>query len=202
MMTTAQRIPNVPEHLWTDEVKAVFPIMVPEGAPVKGSDFNSILMLATNPEMAGHWFRFNAGLNAANLIPIRTKEIAILRAAWHYQCEYEWVHHALSGVRAGLSPAEIHLLTQGSAADNPGWSEKERWVIRLADDFCDHNRGASAATWAGLSAHYSQPEIMEVMFVTSAYIALGLVFNSGTLQLEPSFREAALGLGLPMIRGA
>lgn len=77
---SAQRIPNLPPERWTPEVEALFPIMLPPGSAAKGSDFNSILLLAHHPALAGPWLEFNAKIARGFTISARQKEIAILRA--------------------------------------------------------------------------------------------------------------------------
>ena len=115
---SAQRIPNLPPERWTPEVEALFPIMLPPGSAAKGSDFNSILLLAHHPALAGPWLEFNAKIARGFTISARQKEIAILRVAWRRGSDYEWIQHMLSAARAGLAVEDFDALLSDDANGN------------------------------------------------------------------------------------
>lgn len=100
-----QRIPNLPQEQWTPEVEALFPIMLPHGSTGKGSDFNSILLLAHHAELADPWLHFNAKIAQGFVLSARHREILILRVAWRRASDYEWIQHTLSAARPGLTTA-------------------------------------------------------------------------------------------------
>lgn len=195
-MAEKQRIPNLPENQWTPEVEALFPIMVPPTSKAKGSDFNSILVLAQHPRLSEHWLRFNAAASSGFVLPARVKEIAVLRIAWRSQSDYEWVQHMLSGLREGLT-ADDFIALQAELVDER-WDEKDRAVVLAADGLWRY-QNVDDETWSTLAAHFTTEQILELLFVVGGYIALACILNTGKVQLEPVMAEQAEALGLPKL---
>ena len=192
------RIPNLPPEQWTPEVEALFPIAVPKGAPVKGSDFNSILMLATHPPLAAAWLTWSTAIGVGWLLPPRLKEIAILRVAWLYGAAYEWTHHVILGQPHGLTNAHFEALKGDPAA--PLWSDVERWVIRAVDDNVER-RQISQETWNGLATELDHKQILELLFTIGSYMALSVVFNGAIVPPEQSFVDLVAAQGLLLVEG-
>lgn len=191
-----QRIENLPPQAWTPEVEALFPIMLPPGSPAKGSDFNSILLLAHHPRLSGPWLQFNAKVAQGYTLSAREREIAILRVAWRRGSEYEWVHHMLSGVRAGLTVAHFAALQSEEAAGD--WSELETLLIRATDEICLEG-GISAGTLTKLRRHLSTEQVFELLYATGCYIALAAILNTAGATIEPQVIEQAASAGLPSL---
>ena len=196
MADDQQRIRNLPQDRWTPEVEALFPIMVPPTSKAKGSDFNSILVLAQHPRLSEHWLRFNAAASRGFVLPARLKEIAVLRIAWRSQSDYEWVQHMLAGLREGLTPDDFAAL-QSELVDER-WGETDRAVIHAADGLWRY-QNVDEETWFALSAHFTIEQIMELLYVVGAYIALACILNVGEVQLEPAMAAQAEALGLPKL---
>jgi 4-carboxymuconolactone decarboxylase len=194
--TRQQRIPNLAPEFWSEEVKELFPPMLPPGSTAKGSDFNSILILAHHPRLADPWLRFNATVARGFTLSARLREIAILRVAWRRGSQYEWVHHTLSGLRAGLTANEISALQREGAYS---WGSIEREIILATDEIC-HDGGISPPTLSGLSQLITTEQIMELLFVVGGYIALAAILNTADAQIEASPLEHARAAGLPMLR--
>ena len=195
-MTSAQRIPNLAPAEWTEDVQALFPLMLPPGSKAKGSDFNSILVLARHPELADPWLRFNAAVGRGFCLPARLKEIAILRVAWHQGSQYEWIHHMLSAARLEMEASEFSALMEEDAGHR--FSAAERAVIGATDDICLRG-GTSDETWTELSRHLDDKQAMELLFVVGCYVALAAILNSGNVAIEPGYLEQAETLGLPLL---
>jgi alkylhydroperoxidase family enzyme len=196
MTSDQQRIPNLPPEQWTPEVEALFPIMLSPGSTAKGSDFNSILVLAQHPRLSEHWLRFNAAASRGFVLSARIKEIAILRVAWRSGSDYEWVQHMLSGLREGLSVEDFRTLK----GEDPGntWNELERAVIDAADDLWRQQKVGEEA-WTVLSSQVSTEQILELLYVIGAYLALAGILNTGNVPVEDQVLQRATALGLPML---
>lgn len=195
-MASQSRIPNLPPEAWTPEVQALFPIMLPAHSRAKGSDFNSILVLAQHPELADLWLRFNAAVSRGFDLSPTLKEVAILRVAWRRGSEYEWVHHMLSGLSNGLIPEHF----EGLKSEEPGrlFTGDELAVIRATDDIC-LTGGISDATWPAISAALDTRQIMELLFLVGGYIALAAILKTAGAPVEPMIAEQAKALELPAL---
>lgn len=191
-----QRIPNLPESEWTPEVEAIFPIMLPPGSQAKGSDFNSILVLAQHPRLTEHWLRFNAAASRGFVLPARIKEIAILRAAWRSQCDYEWVQHMLSGLREGLNVEDFVALQTETVTER--WNDADRAVILAADGLWRLQQ-VDDEIWGSLATQFTTEQILELLYVVGAYIALAGILNTARVAIEPAILQQAEALGLPKL---
>lgn len=196
-MSGGQRIPNLPQEAWTPEAEALFPLMSAPGSAVRGSDFNSILVLAQHPELANPYLHFNAALARGVDLSPRLKEIAILRTAWRRLSEYEWVHHAISGARIGLTAEQLEQLMQDTVPE--GFTPEERAVIAATDDIC-LSGGVTDTTWPALSAALNTREVMELLFVVGCYILLAAILNTSGAPVEAHVAEKFEGLGLPHLK--
>lgn len=192
-----QRIENLPPSAWTPEVEALFPIMLPPDSAAKGSDFNSILLLAHHPRLSEPWLQFNAKVAQGFTLSARDREIAILRVAWRRQSEYEWVHHMLSGARSGLTIADLEALQTEDAGAQ--WSELEATLIRATDEICIGG-GIAPGTLRTLRDHFTTEQVMELLFAVGCYIALAAVLNTAAAAIEPAVAEHAASSGYPPLK--
>lgn len=193
-MNPAGRIPNLPVEQWTPEVEALFALMLPPGSTARGSDLNSILVLAQHPEFADPYLRFNAMLAKASDLPARLKEIAILRVAWRRGSTYEWLHHALSASRAGFGAEHMAALMQ----EVPGavFTSDERAVVDATDDIC-LNGAIGDRTWPAISAALDRRQIMELLFVVGCYIMLAAILRTAQAPVEEPVAARFAASGLP-----
>jgi 4-carboxymuconolactone decarboxylase len=61
---------------------------------------------------------------------------------------------------------------------------RERSVIRLADELYD-SAGVSDCAYAGLEAHFTPPQILELVIIGGWYHTISFVINAARMQLEP-----------------
>ena len=113
-------------------------------------------------------------------IPLRDKELLILRTAWLSRGDYVWGRHNLIGRDAGLTDEEIQQITDGPTAD--GWSEFDVLLLRAADEL-HRSRFVSNATWNGLKERYSQNQLIEVVLIVGNYTQLAMFQNTLGAQL-------------------
>jgi alkylhydroperoxidase family enzyme len=193
---SAQRLPNLGPEAWTPEVQAIFPLMLPPGSTAKGSDFNSILVLAHHPRLADPWLRFNVAVARGFVLATRLKEIAVLRVAWRKRSQYEWVQHMLSAAREGLTAEHFLALQQ----EDPGhaWTGLETCIIRATDEICLEG-GIQPETLNTLQQHFDFEQVMELLFAVGCYIALAAILNTAHAQLEPGPLAQAQAAGFPML---
>jgi alkylhydroperoxidase family enzyme len=113
----------------------------------------------------------------------RDREIVIHRVCARCGCEYEWgVHAAAFGARVGLDQAQIAATVRGGAED-PAWSPRDRLLIRLVDELHD-GATLSDALWSELGAHWSVPEILELLLVAGWYHAISYLANGARVEPE------------------
>ncbi|WP_419918300.1 carboxymuconolactone decarboxylase family protein [Candidatus Poriferisocius sp.] len=142
---------------------------------------NALSVLAHHPELAEAFLMFNRHLLYFNTLSERTRELVILRVAWHRRSEYEWAQHAATGLEVGLTAGEIDRTATGSV---DGWSPGDALVLRAVDEL-HHNGNWDDPTWNELAGTFTTRQIMDLLFTVGAYDTLAVAFNCFDLPLDP-----------------
>lgn len=151
-----------------------------------GSKFKGIMMLANHPELAKAWLGYNVFLSQHLTLSKRLVELVILRIAWRYKSEYEWLQHTVIAEPLGLGEPHFEAIKQGPSAAI--WSELDRLCLQAVDDLCTVS-SVQDATWDGLIKHLDKKQLLELLFVAGTYATLAWVFNSARLEPEDMGKE-------------
>jgi alkylhydroperoxidase family enzyme len=137
--------------------------------------------------MAGNaraWEKFRAGsLLDRGPLSLREREIVIDRTCARTGCEYEWgVHVTAFAAAAHLTEEQVHATVRGGAAE-ACWSAAEQALIAAVDAL--HDRATlSEAEFAGLSTHYDEAQIFEIILLCGFYRTVSYLANGLALPLE------------------
>jgi alkylhydroperoxidase family enzyme len=112
--------------------------------------------------------------NSTNL-PVRHRELAILRGAWLGGVDVQFVIHTEIGLDSGLTPDEIDRIPAGPGA--PGWSDDDAAVLRAVDELHSSCR-VGDDTWAALARQYTRRQLIEFLLLVGNYRTLAYVQNS------------------------
>jgi alkylhydroperoxidase family enzyme len=167
------RIPPLAPDDYTDDVREML-------APV--ADLNIFTTLARHPRVFRSWSRFGGVLLYRGELSDRHRELLILRTGWNCQSEYEWGQHVRIALDAGMSPADIQLITAGPTAD--GWTPLEAALLQAADEMHQSSR-ISSATWETLASTYNERQLIEVCMVVGQYHLVSFLLNSLGVEREP-----------------
>ena len=115
-------------------------------------------------------------------IPLRDKELLILRTAWLSRGDYIWGRHNLMGQDAGLTEEQVQRVTAGP--DAPGWDGFDRALLRAADEL-HTSRFISRPTWNALAERYTEEQLREVVLIVGNYTQLAMFQNTLGALLEP-----------------
>ncbi len=148
---------------------------VPRGTHVLGT-------MAHHPSLAKAFMTFNAHVSGASTLPVRIRELAILRVSWLRYSEYEFVQHQILGRRAGLSDAEMTRVQQGP--DAPGWDPVDADLLRAVDELNARAR-IEPATFDRLTVSFTAVQLMDLLFLIGCYDMLAMAINTFGIQLEP-----------------
>jgi 4-carboxymuconolactone decarboxylase len=119
-------------------------------------------------------------LNRNSLSP-RDREILILRAGWLCRSGYEWTQHHRIGLQSGLSPEEIERIKLGPMDQH--WTPAERALLAAADDL-HRDQFITRVVWESLSAHFSERQMMDVVFTVAQYVQVSTILNTFGVQLD------------------
>ncbi|TDD58471.1 carboxymuconolactone decarboxylase family protein [Actinomadura darangshiensis] len=135
--------------------------------------------LHRNPKLASRMRVLGAGLLAHGRLPARDREIVIDRTCARAGCEYEWGVHAETF--AELDREQLRATVTG---DPSPWSPKERLLINAADELHDSAQ-ISRPTWDALTAHYDEPQLLELLVLTGWYRTISQLINTLEIDNEP-----------------
>lgn len=185
MSKTKQRIPFITRDEWTEDTIEVFTMMERdpakrEDARKNGSTMNMINVLANYPKISIPFLDMGKALFLIDL-PMRLREIAVLRLALLSNSEYEWFQHEAIGKHVGLTDADIAAIKAGKPTAD--WSEPDALVMQAVDELEEANT-ISDELWAKMSEHFSQQLMFEFLFMISSYKMTAWVLNAMGVPLD------------------
>jgi len=187
------RIPPLMQETATEEAREMFDRW--RSGPFKGSDQNPVLMtLAHHPKLAELFSALNIHLLSTTSLPLRERQIAIMRTAWICDARYMWSSHLRTSLRRGLEPALFAPLQVG--ASDPYFTEFERVVIRATEDLV-RDRLISDANWQALAHEWCAKQLLDFMFTVGTYVCIAGVMRSTGVQREEELMELASKYGAP-----
>ncbi len=149
---------------------------------------------AQHPELTRPFLTFNRYLMMEASLPVRLRQIAIMRVAWLRKERYVWSSHLRTSLRNGLTGEEFEPVKEGPAAAY--WNSEERAVLRATDQLLECG-DLDEDHWRALEAFLDRERIMELLFTVGAYMLLGMVTNPMGIQREPELVVLAEQYGAP-----
>lgn len=187
------RMPQIAPEDFSDEAKEMFARWTQ--GPFKDADKNPVLRTFIHaPKLADLFSQLNIHLLLTNSVPVRQRQIAIMRTAWLTKATYMWSSHLRTSMGFGLEP-ELFAPLQVGAGD-PYFTDFERTIIRATEDLVA-DRKISDANWAALSAEWTHEQMLDFMFTVGAYVLVAGVMRSTGVEREPELLELAAKYGAP-----
>ena len=117
----------------------------------------------------------------------KTKELLILKATVRNDCQYCVVQHEAVSQRLGVSAEKIADLDGDIYQTSDLFTEKERALLDLTVQIGVDAHGISKSLWDRLDAEFTQPQIVEAIYVITQYIAISKFGDALGVELEPVF---------------
>ena len=174
MRLTQPRIAPLKDEEFTEDQKK---LLEPFGGRVLNI-FRTLVRMPKAFEAFNRWGGYI--LSRRNSLPPRERELVILRTGSLCKSGYEWTQHVKIAKREGLSDDEIARIKQGASA---GWSAADAALLRACDDL-HTGQFIADATWAALSAHFSEAQRMDLVFTAGQYTQVSMMLNTFGVQLE------------------
>ncbi|RAY17060.1 carboxymuconolactone decarboxylase family protein [Actinomadura craniellae] len=167
------RLPLVPYEEWDTEALSV----LAPGRKLPPS--NALGFLANHPPLAKAFLTFNGHLlGRTSSLPVRDRELAILRVAWRRRCAYEWAQHVLIARKAGVTDEEIAAVRAGDDT-----------LINRAVDQLEEDSQLPDSTYSELAEIYDETQLMDFVFTVGAYGLLAVAFNTFGVGLDPGLPD-------------
>ncbi len=187
------RMPQVAREDFTDETRAFFGQWT--GGIFKDADKNPVLRtFAHHPQLANAFSPLNVHLLSTNSLPVKLRQIAIMRTAWITGAVYMWSSHLNTSMSVGLSPEMYGPIQRG--ADDPYFTEFERVVVRATEELV-RERKISDTNWQALAAEWDNKQLLDFMFTVGCYAMVAGVMRSTGAQRDADLLELAEKYGAP-----
>lgn len=161
---------------YSADVQAAFDVVM-RGAP----PLALFRCVARNPRVLQRMMA--GGLLDRGSIPIRLRELMILRTTARCGAEYEWgVHVATFAHKAPWTPAELQASVHGDA-NAACWSREDALTICLADALHECH-DIDDALWAELRAVFAEAQLIELIMLAGLYHAVSYLLNGLRVPLE------------------
>ena len=149
------------------------------------ASLNVARTIAQNPGLLEAWGGFASYILGPDLsITPRERELAILRVGWIQQAEYEWAHHVALAKGIGMTPEDIEAVKEGPGSEY--WQGLDQLILQAVDDI-QADSEISAASWQGLKEHYSDQQMLDLLFTIGQYTMVCIALKSMNVQLEEGF---------------
>lgn len=177
------RIPPLPREEIDEDARAALAEVlraIGREAPEHPSAYVAIML--RHPEL----YRAHSALGLAlytGALPVRWRELAVLRIAWAARAPYEWGEHVDLGKRlGGLTAEDVERVTQGSSA--PGWNAEDAAILRAVEELLD---GAMIGdeTWGRLAAFLDHRQLIELPLLVGQYQGVAYLQNALRCPLLP-----------------
>jgi len=183
------RVPPLPAEEWGDaEYAALGSLLgmpgekVPRagsGHPYDPLNFSVVGTMVRHPDLARAFFAFNGHQLHRNSLPLRWRELAILRVAHRRRSAYEWGQHVKIALDAGMTSEEIDGLARG----DDGFEGADRLILEATDELLTDGR-IGDALWPRLEAELDEHQLMDLIFVVGTYAMLAMAFETWGLRPE------------------
>jgi 4-carboxymuconolactone decarboxylase len=159
------------------------------GLPRDPSKFDILGVLARHPAMAREFLAYNAFLLQRGELPLRLRELAILRLAHVRRSAFFWGEHVRVALAGGLSEDDIAGIARGNAE----FDGADRLILEATDELLADGK-AQEATWQRLVEQLGAHQAMELIFVVGTYAMLATACD--TWELTPPPGSAKLPPGV------
>jgi len=145
----------------------------------RGSIPNFFATLVNYEGLTRRWLPFGAKVLNGK-IPIRDRELLILRTGWLCQSKYEWTQHVVISLNIGIAQDEIDRVKIGPSG---GWRGFDLTLLNAADEL-HGDSCVSDATWAELANVYNTQQLIELPLLVGQYHLVAMATNTLGVQLD------------------
>jgi 4-carboxymuconolactone decarboxylase len=139
--------------------------------------------LARHPALSDRMRPLGALLLGRGTLPLRDRELAILRTCARNGAEYEWgVHAAAFAAAAGIDAAA--LAATCARVPGPPLGADDLALVAIVDEL--HDTGTvSDAAWQRTQARFSDEQRLELLALVGFYHLISFVANGARVEHEP-----------------
>ncbi len=178
MLKTAPRLSRVPRTEATPAVGEIYDRYM----RTRGNVPNMFRTMAHRPQIFETMIAHFEAVLQTGTVPLRLKELVIVRTSQLNGCEYCLASHSQIALRLGWTREQLDGLAHASVRSD--FTAAEKAALRLAEQMTLDANGIPDEDFDNLRKHFDEGEVVELM----AAIGLFNYFNrfNNALQLEPT----------------
>ena len=157
---------------------------------VERGNLNVYRALANAEKVFTGWMLAGRAALTSPVVPVRLRELVVLRTAYLMDCPYELGQHRDVARTAGLSRDEINAIISESDWQEAHFSPVELALLHLTTELLT-TRNVSAEVFEQVHTALGSEATVEVLMVISRYSGLALMLNAlkSTLTKPPGCRS-------------
>jgi len=180
MAAPGPRIPPLPHAEWDVCTTELLSGTVPGGR--QGSASNLLMTLAHDSSLLQLFMTCVRRLLVNSSLPVRDRELIVLRSAWLCQAAYAWAEHVRIARAAGLGAADIERVAGGPQAG--GWDDFELALVQAVDQL-HATATIDGETWQMLASRYSAGQLIELTMLAGLYHLVSWTQNAAGIPPNP-----------------
>jgi 4-carboxymuconolactone decarboxylase len=146
------------------------------GHPRDPLNFDILGVLARHPKMAREFLVYNGFLLQRGELPVRLRELAVLRLAHARRSAFFWGEHVRVATAGGLSEDDIARLARG----NDEFGGVDLLILEATDELLADGR-LQPSRWQRLVDELGTHQAMELIFVVGTYAMLAMACDTWAL---------------------
>ncbi len=150
-------------------------------------NLNVYRALANAEEVFTGWMLTGRALLTSPVLPIRLRELVVLRTAYLMDCPYELGQHKDVARTAGVGSDEINAIISESDWEAGSFSTLELAVLHLTTELLT-TRSVSADVFDHVYQALGSEATVEVLMIINRYSGLALMLNALDVDLDESAR--------------
>lgn len=152
------------------------------GIPRSVLRLNIFRILCNHPSLFKGLFELGAVFLTFGGLPVRLRELVIMRVAWRSGSAYEWAQHWRLGHKADVPAADLAAVRDGP--DHAGFDDAERAALAATDELFDDG-ALGPDGWARCEALLGGPEaVAELVMLVGHYRMVAGFLRSVDVPLE------------------
>ncbi|MCH5677573.1 carboxymuconolactone decarboxylase family protein [Streptomyces gilvus] len=138
-------------------------------------------MLLARPKYARALYGVLTDLLFRTTLPVRLRELLIMRIGWTTAAEFEWAQHWEVATRAGVDPADLLAVRDWQGSDR--FAEADRAALAAADEVVERGE-VGDRSWRALRQHFSESEQLELIAVLATWHHVSVLVRSLRVPLD------------------
>jgi AhpD family alkylhydroperoxidase len=158
-------------------------------------NLNVYRTLANAEKVFTGWMLAGRAALTSKVLPIRLRELVVLRTAYLMDCPYELGQHTDVARSAGVGGDEIKAITSHSGWQTADFDPAELAVLQLTTELLT-TRSVAAALFDEVHKAFGSEATVEILMLINRYSGLALMLNALEVDLDETAR-----LSIPTTQG-